>query len=339
MREDKEEIKMVKKVRNSEVTEAILKQIIDEMNSLSSGETVVLATNCDLAERFNLGYSTLRRVISSLPEDIKLKRTKAIQSQVSKEMWAGGDGESLRQLRKSEAYREGMSSKAKTRWANPVNRARYINSFLESGIADRAKSLWADPSFRKKKSGLASERMISLWQSPEFLEAHISRMHLLWQNPAYSEKMKETAKQIALNAGRNPNKVESTLINHLSEKGFYVQDRSVALPGQIYFPGLVGNSWYLPFSNSRHKIPDFKVKGQKKVIEVNGAYWHSKDFCEKAGLPAYFWDEDLLKAEYARNGFDCMIIPEEHILKRSNRKPNKEMLAEIVKKIDYWIKS
>lgn len=48
--------------------------------------------------------------------------------------------------------------------------------------------------------------------------------------------------------------------------------------------------------------PDFLVKGQKKVIEFNGTYWHKEDYPDKIWIQAW---KDI--------GYDLLIIHEHDI--------------------------
>lgn len=61
-----------------------------------------------------------------------------------------------------------------------------------------------------------------------------------------------------------------------------------------------GNFW-VSFKDGVHKNPDFKIIGQKKVIEIWGDYWHKDD------------DPYDLIYQYAEIGYKCLVIWEYEI--------------------------
>jgi len=75
-------------------------------------------------------------------------------------------------------------------------------------------------------------------------------------------------------------------------------------PNEIYFVGN-GDIW-ITLKNNKIKNPDFKVKGQKKIIELFGDYWHKGDN-----------PEDLIK-DYREIGFDCIIFWESDVYTNTN---------------------
>lgn len=68
----------------------------------------------------------------------------------------------------------------------------------------------------------------------------------------------------------------------------------------------VGNGkWFKKLPNGKYKNPDFKVKGQDKVIEIFGNYWHRK------GMP-YDNPQELIDL-YEQIGIDCLVVWESEI--------------------------
>ena len=64
----------------------------------------------------------------------------------------------------------------------------------------------------------------------------------------------------------------------------------------------IGNGiWWRTLPNGKHKNPDFKIKGQNKVIEVFGDYWHRNDN-----------PRELINL-YNQAGVDCLVIWENEI--------------------------
>lgn len=67
----------------------------------------------------------------------------------------------------------------------------------------------------------------------------------------------------------------------------------------VYYTG--DGTWWKKLANGKYKNPDFKVKGQDKVIEIYGKYWHRNDD-----------PQDLIGA-YRGVGLDCLVIQEKEI--------------------------
>jgi len=64
----------------------------------------------------------------------------------------------------------------------------------------------------------------------------------------------------------------------------------------------VGNGdWWRRLPNGKYKNPDFKIKDQKKVIEIFGDYWHKGENPQK------------LISLYAQIGLNCLVIWEHEI--------------------------
>ncbi len=129
---------------------------------------------------------------------------------------------------------------------------------------------------------------------------------------------------------RTPNNLEYAFINSLEEHGLYVPHAKNAQSGQIYYTGLKGNNWFKKLEDGRFALPDFKVKGQPKVIEINGCYWHSEEFCREKGLPDYKWIPERLIEEYAKKGIECKVYRESDIR-------DKKRLDVIVQEIKMWL--
>lgn len=90
----------------------------------------------------------------------------------------------------------------------------------------------------------------------------------------------------------------------------------LATPDDVYF---VGNGiMFLTFKNGTKKVPDFKIHGQRKVIELFGDYWHAGESTE-----------DLVK-QYEDIGFKCIVFWESEI---------KSNLDEVLDKVNKFIQS
>jgi G:T-mismatch repair DNA endonuclease (very short patch repair protein) len=100
----------------------------------------------------------------------------------------------------------------------------------------------------------------------------------------------------------------------------------------IYYTGKHGNKRFVRFEDGRVKIPDFKVKGQPRVIEIYRNYWHGEEFCKKNKLPDYNYRPERLVEEYAKKDIECRVYWEAEI--RDIRK-----IAEIIQEIRGWLKT
>lgn len=126
------------------------------------------------------------------------------------------------------------------------------------------------------------------------------------------------------------NGVESQVVSLLQELGIYIKDARDALKGQVYYAGGKENGRFFRLANGLYVIPDFKVKGAKKVIEVYGDYWHSREFCEKFGFPEYKWSAQAIIAEYANVGITCLVFWESELLNPELHESIKEQILAFV---------
>lgn len=114
-----------------------------------------------------------------------------------------------------------------------------------------------------------------------------------WTDPDY---IKRTLTQTSV----RPTKPESTL-DALTEKDVKY----------------VGNgAFWITLPNGKHKNPDFKITGQRKLIEVFGDYWHrgesTKDLINTYKGVGYdclvFWESEIYNSpQYVRNKIDEFI--------------------------------
>jgi len=136
-------------------------------------------------------------------------------------------------------------------------------------------------------------------QSPENKMRVSKQSKELWQKPEYRQKMLNRMNTLGFHEKRTaglltqPTKPESIFGN--------------LTPNTIHYTG--NGSWWrrllLRLSNGEYievnKNPDFKVDGQRKVIEIYGDYWHRNDK-----------PQDIIDA-FARISYQCMVIWEHEI--------------------------
>jgi len=132
-----------------------------------------------------------------------------------------------------------------------------------------------------------------------------------------------------------PNKIELAIAHMLGQHNLYADYSRTALPGQVYYADAIENRIYIRLANGAHKVPDFKVKSQKKVLEVYGDYFHSRPFSERNGAPDYSWNADRMVEEYAKVGYRCLVLWEHEIKEQSRRQELVERLLAFISERAY----
>jgi very-short-patch-repair endonuclease len=175
--------------------------------------------------------------------------------------------------------REKLSDSIKNAYARPelngMARRRMLKAYkdnpgLNKKVGDAVRKYYEDHPERRIKVGIISSKI----------------MKQRWQNPEYISKM-------LLALGRSPNIPEALL--------------SILTPEQVIFVG--NGKWWRTLKIktnegivTKHKNPDFLVKGQHKVIEFNGDYFHKDDY------PDELWQE-----AWAGIGYQVLIIWEHEL--------------------------
>jgi very-short-patch-repair endonuclease len=185
--------------------------------------------------------------------------------------------------------RESLSKRMIKIWNDPAKREAlskkntefYNDPAQRETISKRSVEYWNDPSKRETQS----KRATAQWQTQEF-RAKQSKIHAeLWKSPEFRDKVLKAISKV-------PNKPE-TILNQLTPiEVRYVGNRSFWVRIKL----LVDGEYVI-----KNKNPDFKITGQKKVIELYGDYWHKNDN-----------PEDIINA-YKEIGYDCLIIWESEI--------------------------
>lgn len=146
----------------------------------------------------------------------------------------------------------------------------------------------------KEYRSMMSEIHISLGKDPEYIQKLSDAAKKNWNNPEF---VKRWAKACWIRPTK-PEKELIALFRNFSEKILYTGD---------------GRSGF----NINGSLPDFKLKGQKKVIELFGDYWHEEK------------EEHQRIRDFARHGYDCLVIWE-HELKYE---------AKVVEKVKEFIQN
>lgn len=190
-------------------------------------------------------------------------------------------------------YKEYLSERAKDLWATSEYRdsvmAKLSDPKMKAQISNSVKQLWTNPEYRQN----SSDKMKQHWATPEYRNKIVNIHKELWKQSEYLKKQLSPK-------DRKPNKVERII--------------ELLTPDNIIF---VGNSAFwktvtLIDENGneiiRHKNPDFVIKNTCKIIEMNGDFWHRKDY------PDEMWIE-----AWKRIGYDLLIIWEHEIKEDINK--------------------
>lgn len=226
----------------------------------------------------------------------KKKWNKYVKQHHAKAKWASPEyKDKMSKIRKAtwqdSELRDNQSRLMKERWENPKfrdNLSKQRKSMWEDiefreNHSKRMVEQWKDPKFRESMS----KQRQSMWQDAELRKSASKRMIKYWQDPEYIAKRFASCKS-------SPNVPESLLIALTPESVKYVGNGKWWRTLKVMTDdGVV----------TRYKNPDFLVKGQKKVIEFYGDYFHRNDY------PDEVWHEAWAKA-----GYECLII-HEHELK------------------------
>lgn len=187
-------------------------------------------------------------------------------------------------------------------------------------MSDRMKVLnpMFDPANRtpmsQKERDLAAQRLSALWEDPEFREKNIARM------------------TGAGNPMKNPETALKSFINREAQvkSGLETKLEKICEGLPITFVG-AGDLVI------QHKVPDFVVDGQKKVIEV----WADDSLWVKKSPRGKEWMERR-KALFAKEGYDTLFLPlVQDELKMSEHHKIREKVAnfihngKVVKRVEF----
>jgi hypothetical protein len=147
----------------------------------------------------------------------------------------------------------------------------------------------ANPEFVKKNL----ESREKLYSDHEYIQSMSKRMKGRWANPEVSLKMLSAIKL-------SPNKIEINFYEHFKDKIKFTGDRQLWITFDVKYTSGGKAGKFI------HKNPDFKVNGQKKVIELYGDYWHQND------------DPLELMINYRNAGYKCLIFWEYDVKNHMN---------------------
>jgi len=183
-------------------------------------------------------------------------------------------------------------------------------------ISEASIKLWKDPEYREK----VMENAKKITDTFEYKERHRQITKARWNDPNsifYTEEYREALikglnkpelKMIRIKTGKSNWK--NPEIRNKMLKSF---DRSPTKPEKVFdeiTPNnvrYVGNGDWHRWTGKQCRIPDFKVTGQNKLIEIYGDYWHRDD------------DPQDIIQEYKEVGLDCLVFWEHEVYKEPER--------------------
>jgi len=197
-------------------------------------------------------------------------------------------------------------SKAETNiqnWENIGYRKNQIKKRKEKARTQEMKEhykkmsmiIWDDSKKRKdvlsrripyKRTKKHKEKMSIALLGRTFSVEHIKNISIAqrkrMENPEEKKRMKEIRLIASNRRPTNPEKMFDEMT-----------------PNSIRYVG--NRAWWRKLPNGKYKNPDFKVTGQKKIIEIHGDYWHKGE------------DIQILINQYKQIGLDCLVIWEKDI--------------------------
>jgi len=209
-------------------------------------------------------------------------------------------------MKKHEIKTRSISEARKRNWGNPEYRENQIKKRKEAAknpevrihLKKISKLNWNDPQRKEamlakmriyKRTDVHKKRMSEILIGRMFSSEHIKNISIAqkkrMQNPQEKKRMREIRFIATKKRPTNPERIFDELT-----------------PSIIYYVG--NGTWWRNLSNGTHKNPDFKIKGQNKVIEIFGDYWHRND------------DPQELIDLYKQAGIDCLVIWEHEIYKQ-----------------------
>jgi hypothetical protein len=351
---------------SEEEKRALLQQIKKEIQSHQEGNLERLTTNKELGDSLSVSDSTIKRYLFILPKDEKEYRKEQLEKQGGKdriELHGNPARDLTPEQRTANGKRGGKRSyelhgnpardltleERRKNWEKGIGKLTpeqrrknwekgigKLTPEQKSAIGKRGYQkrfeIYGPTQFTSEQRSLSYKNGIgklTLEQRREIGKRGGKRGIELHGNPGRNLTPEQRVKNF-LKAQATPNGLETILITGLSQLGLFAEDGNVAKTGQIYYPGKGPKKYYRKLQNGKFKLPDFKVKGQPKVIELYGDYWHSQEFCEVRGHPDYAWNPKRMVEEYAKVGVEAKVYIESELR-------NQERREEIIREIREWV--
>lgn len=217
-------------------------------------------------------------------------------------------------------HKEQIKDALKKRWDDPEQRKSF---------SERNRKNWENDEYRATMSQRASEfnnrpevkeshskRMRKLWEQGKFVglsSIMTERVSELWKNSEYREHMialfKERGKRLY---EENPEELRKRLV--APRRGTKIEKFVESLLKEL---DVDFTSQKVIKLDGHYMIPDFLFDSQKKIIEVNGDYWHvnpENNYKTLTKSQEETLVRDSIKYEaYKNNGIKFMVIWEKEI--------------------------
>ena len=293
-------IEDVEKVFNRNLGELLT--ILHHEKKLNCGHIARFITK--VMKRKGYDYEFDWDYIAKLMERYKVKRWKQPISETVRKrnlrQWRDKDYRErmVKMLKENyEKYQDVFRKGTKEWWSKPENRKK---------IGEKTKKLWENPEFREYYSKIHSIQMKEVLKDPKRRKKMSEISKKLWENEELRKKMAEKAKE----RWDDP-EFREKLIQKLSDRS---KPTSIEEDVERILKSLNVSYWFNQpiVLSKRCIIPDFLIKG-RKVIEVQGTYWHAdprfydeKDLndIQKSNLKN---DQEKYKV-YKENGYDVLYV-------------------------------
>ena len=181
--------------------------------------------------------------------------------------------------------------------------------------------LWQNPIYREHMSKIHTGHIVSEDTKKKLSKANVGKQYSKELYPNFGKRNKLhseiTKKKISISIKKiwQDPKFQKTIAKALNLKPNNLEKFFDKLtPKSIKY---TGNRRFWITTKRGARNPDFKVKGQNKIIEVFGDYWHKRE------------DPNITIKEYAEVGWECIVFWENQIYSKT-----KKVLGEILKFIE-----
>lgn len=209
--------------------------------------------------------------------------------------------------------KETKKKMSEIRFKNPtrywLGKKRSKETKLKIGKGNKGKEV------STKSKMMMSETRKKGWQDPIVWERYSKARKKMWREPKFRERLKESHKK----KWSKPEFREMMAIARNMKPNSLEQFFDEMTPDSIRYTG--GGGFFIRCKN-RIYLPDFKVRGQKKVIELFGNYWHKGE------------DPDDMIQEYAEAGWECKVFWENEVYNETGQvlEETLEFIGENLKK-------
>ncbi|MFC1626866.1 hypothetical protein ACFL1P_01530 [Patescibacteria group bacterium] len=323
--------------------QTVVDLVEDEIQRHRDGELQLFTTDDELMEVVGVGFSTIVKYTKTMPQEDYAYRRQVLTNEfkshaeehrseamqiVSEEIehhearvvgeLSSNHALALRLRTSSELIERYLKKLTRRQQAyrrhelNPWNKESFVEKEIrekkETEIRERKRAKREAEQERKAEEifQIRLDRRYAARQREEELLTNLSRYEIDILTDLTHQQREEVRRNHILYQDRWPNGIEQRVIDALFQSGVYREYKLDTPRGLIYYPGLPGNRWYTQFEDGTYKIPDFKVKGVNKIIEIWGDYWHQPRADQSMAL--HRTNPSELVRQYGLAGIECMVV-------------------------------